>query len=210
MRKILLSIFFLAVVHISAHAQADNSKHWQPGYYYDNDNIKHTGFISYFVNEEYANSAAQKFFLFRDNATDEVGRRIFAGNITSFVVARDSFVVSDAHVLNETPFLQVAVNNPLKLYIARVRRHSPEFGVGTSIGFLSIAGETSFPYTKEKYYYGKTPDNLTELTRKDFINVMSQVMSDKPEVVAKIQKKDYRYGDMKDLLVYYNTGKEPR
>jgi hypothetical protein len=82
--------------------------------------------------------------------------------------------------------------------------------LGTSIGFLSIAGETSFPYTKEKYYYGNNPDNLTELTRKDFMNVMSRVMADKPEVVAKIQKKDYRYGDMKDLLVYYYTGKEPR
>jgi hypothetical protein len=210
MRKILLSILFLAVIQLSAHAQADDSKHWQPGYYYDNDGLKHTGFISYFVNEEYANSAAQKFFLFKNNP-DEIGTRIFAGNITSFVVARDSFVVSDARVLNETPFLQVAVNNnPLKLYIARVRRHSPEFGVGTSVGFLSIAGETSFPYTKEKYYYGKNPDNLTELTRKDFIDVMSQVMADKPEVVTKIQKKDYRYGDMKDLLVYYDTGKEPR
>jgi len=209
MRKILLPIFFLAIINTFTHAQADDDKHWQPGCYYDNDGVKNTGFITYYINEEFANSPAQKFFLFKRNP-NEIGVKVFAGNITSFVVARDSFVVSDSRILNETPFIQVAVNNPLKLYVARLPRHTPEFGLGTSIGFLSIAGETSFPYTKNKYYYGNNPDNLTLLTRKDFIDVMSKIMADKPEVVEKIQKKDYRYGDMDDLLVYYLTGKEPR
>jgi hypothetical protein len=209
MRKILLSILFLTVIHLFANAQADDDKHWQPGYYYDNDGIKNTGFITYYINEEFANSPAQKFFLFKRNPKD-IGTRVFAGNITSFVVARDSFVVSDSKILNETPFIQVAINSPLKLYVARLPRHTPDFGLGTSIGFLSVAGEMSFPYTKNKYYYGNNPDNLTQLTRKDFIDVMSRIMADKPEVVEKIQKKDYRYGDMNNLLVYYLTGKEPR
>jgi len=186
-----------------------NAQKWQPGYFYDNDGNKNVGFIANYINDEYIRDPNQKSFLFKAGPNDNYSK-IFAGNITSFVVAQDSFVVSDSRILNETPFLQVATNGPLKLYIARLPRHTPEFGLGTQIGFLSIGGATSFPYTKNKYYYGNNPDNITELTRKDFIDVMSRVMADKPEVVKKIQDKDYRYGDMNDLLVYYMTGKEPQ
>jgi len=59
------------------------------------------------------------------------------------------------------------------------------------------------------YYYGTDPDNLTKLTHKEFMDVMSKIMADKPEIVSKIQDKTYRYSDMKELLIYYKTGKDP-
>ena len=196
---LLILLFFLDVA---------NAQKWQPGYYYDNDGSKNVGFIANYVSPATTPDPNTKFFLFKRNPNDDY-TRIFAANITSFVVARDSFVVSDSKILNETPFVQAVGNSKLKLYIAKVPRQTPDFGLASGIGFLSVGVETSFPYTKNKYYYGNDPDHLTELARKDFKDVMSNVMADNPDIVAKIQSKKYRYSDMKDLLKYYQTGKEP-
>jgi hypothetical protein len=73
-------------------------------------------------------------------------------------------------------------------------------GVGTSVG----GG------VKTTYYYGISPDKVTKLEKKQFIEVMSIILADKPDVVAKIKDKTFRYGDMDDLINYYKTGQMPK
>jgi hypothetical protein len=196
---------FLILLFFAGIAQAQK---WQPGHFYGTDGTINSGFIADYIAPPNGPDPDRQFFLFKRNPNDEP-MRVFAANITSFIVARDSFVVSDSKLLTETPFVKVVGNGPLKLYITSLPRQTPTFGLGGSIGFLSVAGASSFPYTKNKYYYGHDPDNLTELSRKDFTDVVSSVMADKPEIAEKVKNKTYRYGDIKELIVYYQTGVAP-
>jgi hypothetical protein len=58
----------------------------------------------------------------------------------------------------------------------------------------------AFSGNKNVYYYGSDADALTKLEKKQFIEVMSKLMADKPEVVVKIQDKTFKYGKLKSCL----------
>ena len=64
------------------------------------------------------------------------------------------------------------------------------------------------------YYYGPGPGSLTLITKENFIDAMSEIMSDEPDAVDKIKSKKYKLADMEDLVKYYyqlkdnNTAKQ--
>ena len=207
MRKILLSILLL-VMCLAANAQtAGLATVWNKGYYYDNSGQKISGFLADYSHNVNVFHPNDDYFLFSKsddtayNARESV--KVFSKDIKSFVAGKDTFVVSNSDKIKKTPFLAVLVNNDLKLYAVEMWR-------GTSFGLVALATIATnnvlvMDYT---YYYGTDRDNLTKLTHKEFMDVMTKVMADKPNVVAKIQDKTYRYSDMKELLIYYKTGKE--
>jgi len=211
MRKILLSIFLL-IMCLAANAQnAGLGRIWNKGYYYDNSGKKVSGFLADYSHNVNLFHPDDDYFLFSTvddtayNSTKSV--KVFSKDIRSFVAGKDSFVVSNFDKIKKTPFLAVLVNNDLKLYAVEIWRGTAASSFGL-IGFAATAATNSVLVMDYTYYYGTDPDNLTKLTHKEFMDVMSKVLADKPNVVAKIQDKTYRYSDMKELLTYYRTGKE--
>ena len=135
--------------------------------------------------------------------------------INAFVMGQDSFVVSHNVLFKNDPFMIVDVDNATKLFAVKTAKNGFPLIINTggftgNVGMGVGVGTTVGGGTKTTYYYGTNQNNVTKLDKKQFIEVMSNIMADKPEVVAKIKDKTFRYGDIEDLLTFYRTGRMPK
>ena len=149
----------------------------------------------------------------------------------SFVAGKDSFVVAHAPG-NETwakkdfDFVRVVVDEPLKIYATRGAGSggggsgihvSPGVGLSTGGGYgtsygggLGISfggGGGSGKNSKMSYYYGSSTANMQHLTNENFIDIMSEVMADEPDVVLRIRSNNYGLKNIEKLVEYFNKVK---
>jgi hypothetical protein len=207
MRTILLVLCILSVT-FSAKAQLFG-RDWSEGSYYDLSGKKITGLISWSVPSKSIFSGPGDNIFFKPNKEGKKVK-IPSTQLTAFVMENDSFVISHHQDLAKAPFLAVMLNSAVKLYLSSTARASAPMMVGNpammGTAMMYTAG-FAFSGNKNVYYYGSDADALTKLEKKQFIEVMSKIMADKPEVVAKIQDKTFKYSKIEKLLDYYKTGK---
>jgi hypothetical protein len=202
MRKI-LPLFCILSITISAKAQFF-SRNWTEGAYYDSVGIKHDGLIAWEAPQSSIFTGKLDYIRFKPKK-DADGLKIYAQGFKSFVLGEDSFAVSKSALLAKNPFLKVLINNndTTKLYVYLIAKKMNVGGIAGSFGMFTAGLGLSLKYFSSTYYYGTNPDNLTKLDKKQFIEVMTRIMADKPEAVKRIKDKKLRYGDMEDLLYFY-------
>jgi hypothetical protein len=203
MRKILLLLCVLSIT-INTKAQFSSlltrsisSYKWAQGAYYDSAGIKHTGLINWDI--PLTSLANNKIAYIGFKPTKKANDiKLYSSAIKSFVIGEDSIVVSNYESFKKSPFLRVLISSKdtTKLYEYVTARRG---GTGTMGTGISV--QVNYPVST--YYYGTNPNNITKLDKKQFIDVMSRIMVDKPEAVARIKNKKLRYGDMEDLLYFY-------
>lgn len=207
MRFVLLLICILSVT-LSSNAQVF-SKNWTSGNYYDTLGNKTSGLIAWSRPEKMSKDSGDHIFFKADKKAAKT--TISVTQLSCFTMGTDSFTISHHKGLYYAPVLKVLNNGPVKLYYwsADVVNWGTYFG---AIGG-AIAGATAKPSLAKggnaAYFYGSNQDDLQLLTRKNFIDVMSSMLADKPEVVAKIKDKSFDIFLMDDLLTYYKTGEIP-
>jgi|GEM_PF-4381529 len=195
MRTISIALCILGVT-VAAHAQS-LSKKWKEGRYYDTTRHCHAGLIYYPLPGASLFKGKGHYLLFK-NDTNSEEQKIITSEISSFVLERDSFIVSHSKMIEKFPVLKVVVNNPVKLYNSLV------ISPGRSAHGMPEGSKGS-----STYYYGTNPNDLTVITRKNFAEAMSKIMSDKPGVIGKIEDKTFKYSTIKSLITYYLTGVLP-
>ena len=180
---------------------------WHPGYYYDLNNIKHTGLVqvSTFDNgTAYGTSKfkSSEFFRFK---TDEKSpqQELYALDVQSVVVGADSIVVRHwfrtdrkGRVKKDTAGNEYSVASFLK-----VELNSGETKVYSKL----LDGNNYGTYTG--YYYGKNADNINDINTDTFAQVMSDIVKDAPDLVEKINKEDFKLRKMEKLINAYKTKK---
>ena len=57
------------------------------------------------------------------------------------------------------------------------------------------------------YYYGSSTANMQHLTNENFIDIMSEVMGDEPNVVVRIRNGNFRLNNIEKLVEYFNKVK---
>lgn len=221
MRQFLLLLFVLFVINKETKAQILFDKDWREGCYYDLQGNKISGLIySEPASPSLLKGRGDHILYKKEKGADR--KKILSDSIRSYVIGVDSFVVSHFDDLAKKPFLQVIIDGPLKLYFSTIARpntpvptggmYSSSTTIKTPNGPVNIPSSNYRPgpvnpfsssYTVTSYYYGTGPDEVTELDRKSFIDVMSRMMADKPQVVELIKNKTFRYGDMDNLIEYY-------
>lgn len=222
MKTLLLSVLVLTLC-INARAQKIGSK-FLPGCYYDINGQKVNGLIRSGTGK--APVKDEGFITFKADENAEK-QNLSASMIRSFVIGPDSFIVAHAPrtgpwTRNDLDFIQVVVNSPLKLYAINAGGNgggggiSPGIstgfglgggsvgGIGTGIGLSLGSGLLGGGGGHIVYYYGSDTSALTELKKQNFIEVMSEIMADKPEAVDKIKDKTYKFGNIEKLIKYYN------
>jgi hypothetical protein len=194
MRKF-FTLLLLCAAFMNAGAQQNYVlNHWNPGSYYDLRNNKITGFVRWNVPSRSLFKSAGDDFQYRVTA-DGDKQKIKTAQFRAFVIGIDSFVVSHHKDLELFPILLVLIDKPTKLYV-RLRYNQTAGGFGGPV-------PTFYSNLDRTYYYGPDPDNVTELDRQHFIAVMSDMVRDKPALAEKIKNKEYRKGDMEDILDEY-------
>lgn len=199
MRKILLVLCILSIT-ISAKAQLF-SRNWIKGAYYDPKGQKISGLVCWYPPK---GSNKKNVYIYFKPAKDSPETKISTDNISAFITDKDddgmidSFTISKNPLFEHKPVVQViSSKNDLKLY---------ESDVSVVKTLSTGMGATGFQSTiviEATYYYGPSIDNLTVLDKNNFMEIMPQIMVDKPEAVARIKNKKLRFKDIQDLFYFY-------
>jgi hypothetical protein len=160
---------------------------WEKGSYTDLQGVQHDGFIMEDVNKNKVNVIDYK----KERHDNKIAIPVDSVVSIIFSATKDTFVVSHSALLKGQFIREVILKNKIKLYQQPVKASFSFYGV------------------KDTWYYGTSRDDLTLLDKKNFIDIMPQIMADEPGVVQNILNKQYKYRDMVDLITYYQTGREP-
>jgi len=223
MRSILIILFFL-LLGVSAKSQK-----WPAGSFTDIRGNKVTGFI----NDNPGGKGPIKdegFIEFKDNEKTNP-YKLSASDLKSYTVGKDSFVVAHAPynqnwTKKELDFVKVELDEETKLYVAMVGLVTsgghgigvhPTGGVGLGTGGYGGAGAgvsidighggSRAGKVQTTYYYGPNTAHMQLLTPDNFVDVMSDIMGDEPDVVDKIKQGQFILGNMPQLIAYFKTVK---
>jgi len=143
MNKYTFLIFCFVLIAISAQAQK-----WQPGHFTDSKGNISAGFIR--IDPSARGPVKNEGFIEYKEDKAAKKTKISASAIQSFVMGRDSFVVTHAPKNQfwpryELDFVKVAVNEDLKLYATYSEHSAEHYAGGGGSGFsIGIGGGTGF------------------------------------------------------------------
>ncbi|WP_345951486.1 hypothetical protein ABDD95_08630 [Mucilaginibacter sp. PAMB04274] len=208
------------LLNLSAFAQK-----WQPGYFFDTKGNKVPGLIQ--IGQTGKGPIKNEgFIIYKDNPkANEI--KLSASDIKYYVAGKDSFIVAHPPSYETWPkaeldFVRVELDEPLKLYVYQGGssgggfKLSPSFsggfgtggygggGVGISLGGGGGNGGYS---TRITYYFGASVGEMSQVTPMNFVDVMSDIMGDEPQVVEAIQKGKFSINKMDNLIKYYKDVK---
>jgi hypothetical protein len=119
-------------------------------------------------------------------------------------------------------FVRVVIDAPIRLFAAAGSTGGggsglgihPDVGIGLGTGgygggfgggiSIPIGGGRNRGSSKTLYFYGANTAEMKLITNENFIDIMSEVMGDEPEVVEKIQTKKFSLNSMDKLIAYFN------
>jgi hypothetical protein len=221
------SLFLLTIVLICG--TRIWAQKWQPGTFTDIKGNRVTGFIR----ENPSGKGPIKdegFIEFKDDEKTNP-YKLSASDLKSFTVGKDSFVVAHAPhnetwTKKELDFVKVELDEETKLYVAIVGTGGgggsgigvqPTFGGGLGTGGYSgmgggVAinlggGRGGYSKVQLTYYYGANTAEMEQLTPINFVDVMSDIMGDEPEIVDKIRANQFNFGNIQKLIAYFNQVK---
>jgi hypothetical protein len=232
MRPILI-ILLLSAVFITTKSYGQK---WLPGHFTDTAGNAKSGLIR--IDGPGKPPVKDQGFIEVKENNKAAPFEVSAGQLRSFVIGRDSFIVAHAPgnetwARNDLDFVRVVLDEDPKLYAAvgvmTGGGHGSGFsiepgistGIGTGIGGRSYVGTAvgagvDIPigggggdvyYVDAVYYYGDNTAHMKRLNDKNFIDIMTDVMGDYPEVVDKIRAKVYLLANIGQLLDYYEKVK---
>lgn len=222
MRSILIILFFM-LCFVSAKSQK-----WQPGVFTDVKGNRTTGFIR--LNPGGKGPVKDEGFIeFKDDEKTNP-YKLSASDIRSFVAGKDSFVVAHAPrneewSKEETDFVQVVLDEPLKLYAAKGATGGGggvHFSPGVAMGYGSggygggLGGGVGVSLgggggnggggksSKTTYYFGESTADMQRITDANFEDIMVEILGDEEQVVESIKQHKYNLKNIDKLLDYYN------
>lgn len=228
-KKHFLFAAFMALFIISSGTTAFAQK-WLPGYFIDVKGVKTNGYIH--PNPGGRGPIRDEGFIEFKDEEHSTPYFLSTSDLQSFVAGRDSFVVAHAPgnktwAKKEFDFVRVAVNEPIKIYATRGAGSgggggkkvlvAPAVGFGTGTYGTSYGGGVGISIggngdgggnnTKLYYYYGENTASMQHLTNENFVDIMSEVMGDEPEIVAQIKANNFNIRNIEKLIAYFNRMK---
>ncbi|MBE9583853.1 hypothetical protein IM792_05290 [Mucilaginibacter sp. JRF] len=222
MKNCCLALLLIIGTTLTASAQK-----WQAGSFTDSKGIRQTGFIN--PNPKGKSPVKEEAFI-EYKLDDKMNPiKLSAGELRSFTIGRDSFVVAHAPgntmwAGKEFDFVRVVLNEEIKLYTGKGAGKSGGFGIrpGLSGGFgmdsggyggvgggvgISLGGNGNGDRQKIAYYFGANTAEMMMLTPINFNDIMSDIMGDEPEVVNLIQQNKFNLNNIDKLIEYFNKVK---
>lgn len=193
------TIIFSLLLSVSFTAKAQK---WTQGCYYDLQGAKHPGLIKIDnVSEDnwsILGARKRKISTFKFKINSDAETNILEATAVKSVVAKaDSFVVNlsinDKKGKPDTTALFYTVD--LRTLSVNIYSH----------GYHTVNGTDN--YIDIEYYYGTTIDDIKDITKDNFIEVMCKALNGSPDLVEKIKSKDYKLGKIEKLINAYKTEK---
>jgi hypothetical protein len=211
------SILFLCFLGLIDNAFAQK---WLPGHYTGIKGDLQTGMI-YMNPSGKSPVPGEAFIEFKVNDKSNP-YKLSASDLKSFVIGRDSFVVAaepqTGRWQHSVDFVRVVLEEDVNLYVfkgyvsggnsgiepdveAGIGGGTGGYGAGVGIGLTIPIGRSGSNRTI--YYYGLNTAQMHQLTNANFMDIMSNIMGDEPDVVEAIRENKYDLGNMNKLLNYF-------
>lgn len=186
-------------------------RNYNTGTYYGVDGQKHEGLLAMDFDPPSLFSSGDNTIFFKTD-TSAKKQKIKASTIKGFIVSNKDTARTDSFVIVHNPksyrikyaydITQVINDSgPVKLYNYRLQR---KVGVGFGVTVVITAAVT---YYDNYYFYGPDPNSAVEMKKKDFKDVMSKMLADDMDIVAKIQNGTYTMGTMHKMITEYHAHK---
>jgi hypothetical protein len=226
MRSILIILFFM-LCFVSAKSQK-----WQPGSFIDVKGNRETGLIRTNPSGK-GPIKGEGFIEFKENEKNNP-YKLSASDLKSFVVGQDSFVVAHAPAneswtKEETDFVQVVLDEPVKLFVAKGGKGGGGSGFGITPGIAAGYGTGGYGggigggiginlgggggrggSSKTTYYYGETTAGMKRLTNENFEDIMSDIMGDEPDLVDQIHEHKFNLKNIDKLIAKFDELQKAR
>jgi len=204
MRTIFLLLCILSVT-VATRAQSKNFDKFIPGSFTDTANRTRTGLISWTLADENVFGKGGCISYKENKDADFV--YISTEWMKSFTMGADTFMITRAKGFGRNPIIKVEINNTEKLYYYLPYTSSR---YARSFNNMPTYFKSGIDLSYYTFYAGPNAENLTHITKENFVEILSKIMADKPEVVARIADKTFDYKHMNDLVTYYKTGQMPK
>jgi hypothetical protein len=206
MRKI--SFLLLAAVFFTLSAKAQLFKTFSPGYYVDTDGNKVSGVLSFNITDD-------KFLYKPEGGGSSQKVKIEDVRVVVTSVPSDSLIVmTEDGKDNKRYFAHLLMATPTtKLYYKYKFMHwgpgpnmvittGPQGTSGRLGNNLSFTPSASYPQTKQIPMY-QDGNTTFELTKANFITVLSKAFADAPDLVQRIQNKELPFKKLDEIFDLY-------
>lgn len=204
MRTIFLLLCILSVT-LTTKAQSKRFDKWVPGSFTDTANRTRTGLISWTLADQDMFDKGGCISYKENKDADFV--YISTEWMKCFTMEADTFMITKAKGFGRNPIIKVAINNAEKLYYYLPYTSNRYAGSFNGMPTYFKSGSDLSYYT---FYAGPDAENITHITKDNFVEMLSKIMADKPEVIARIADKTFDYKHINDLVKYYKTGELPK
>ncbi|MBE7176074.1 MAG: hypothetical protein INR69_06705 [Mucilaginibacter polytrichastri] len=205
----ILPILFLLALAAPANAQAFNK--FIPGHFTDDKGFVYNGLIC--LRPSYYEKGSDYPHILYKPTENGSKQNIPLENVTSFVIARDSFVTARNAQNREFYWLRVLIDAPVKVFSmeipgTRSAPVRPSIGIGGGGGFgVGMGGGVGINLGggkgKNAYVYGRDESAVQVLDRKNYNEVMEKVLADRPDLLEQVRDKKFRFGDLEKLADTY-------
>lgn len=194
MRK---SFLVLIVLLFSFNAAAQFFREFTPGYYYNTNGEKITGLIHMNIWEDHILYKIDK---------DASKQKIKIADIRSVIYYSDSLSVK-TYKKDKYYFAKMALNGPIKLFYKfdQYPSNTTSPNMRTFSRLTDYSSGNIYGDTKKQPMF-ENGDMTDELTKKNFIEVMSKILVHYPETVKSIQTEKLKFKDLGDIVEKYFYG----
>jgi hypothetical protein len=220
-----LIIFLICTLFCSFSANKTFAQKWLPGHYTELHGNVSSGLIR--LNPPGKEPVKDENFIEFKPSEKDKAVKISASQIKSIVIGRDSLVVAAEPQTSNwefaVDFVKVALDEDIKLYVFNGEggnggggiQPDIEAGVGAGVGGGGsgfgggIGAGITIPIghgrggNRTAYYYGLNTANMHRLTNANFVDIMSDIMGDEPDVVEQIQEKKFNLENINKLIAYF-------
>lgn len=224
MKKSQLFSIIIFIFGITGFNQSFAQK-WLPGHYTDLQGNVASGQIR--LNPPGTEPVKDQNFIEYKTSEKDKAIKISASQIKSIVIGHDSLVVAAEPQTSNwefaVDFVKVVLDEDIKLYAFKGEGSSSgggiqpdvEAGVGGGIGSGGggfgggIGAGITIPIghgrggKRTAYYYGLNTANMKPLTPRNFVDIMSDIMGDEPDVVEQIHENKYNLSNIDKLIIYF-------
>jgi hypothetical protein len=205
MRTIFLLLCILSVTVVT-NAQSKRFDKFVTGSFTDTANRTRTGLISWTLADQNMFGKGGCISYKENKDADFV--YISTAWMKSFTMEADTFLVIKDKAFKLNPIIKLVINNnPEKLYSYLPYTSS---GSGGGINGMPSYYRSAIDLNYSVFYSGTDAEHLTRITKENFVEMLSKIVADKPNVIACINDKTFDHKHISELVKYYKTGKLPK
>lgn len=184
MRRFLLTLMAFCICVVT-NAQSDS----HPGYYYNISGQKISGIIAFQPGEKYISIRTD------ENGKDET---VYVKDISSVIINYGGTAIDSLPVLTYN-------NSEKHRYLAKTYFATPtvSFYYRTITLYNRMTSTFVNSYQVEMIMY-KDGNTTYELTKGNYIDILSKAFVDDPKLVARIQNKEFSFKNLKDIFAQYH------